>query len=667
MITTDESFFCESLNKSIPELSDIDKTYKKKGLAFAEKQFADYVRTVLNPEKYFAFTNYSGGGRIALKGETYIDIGNRVCEGGIISVDTPHKYPSPKEIDWSYNPTFNGFGEWIWQIQRHSEWAILAHCYADTKDEKYTQAFIDYFTTWYEQMPCPEEAPPGGTIAWRSIEAGIRMMKAWHVAIHTFYKSPLVTDHIITSYFKSFCDHGYRLTTANGTGNWLIMEMVGLAYVGMLYPFLAKAEEWKNHAFSVLTREIVEQVYLDGFQFELTTGYHAGVVDNYALLFEGAIGLGYEIPETLRKYYARMYEMFTHLMLPDGKIPNLNDGGVYSTAKFCEKALKYYPEREDFRWFATKGTEGKEPDYVSCIMPYSGMGVMRTGWGEKDIAVFMDAGPFGYGHQHEDKLNVLLHAYGKYMMSDLGNYAYDGSQMRRHVIATKGHNCALVDGMGQNRAKTYVRGSDPLDKPADIKWHFTGEIDAIEGTYNQGFGPDLLDVKHNRKTVFFKKGLNDSLPFVMLVDRFEAPDDKNHEYTVSFQLGTEPFKLENGVFTNDFGDGVTMTMFSGSPASVIVAQRKPEYLGWRQACFNAPNYDFEHLHAPCVQFSAFGTKKRIVTIIYPSNNSEVAIKSVSYCDEYEDTAITLEFKNGSKIILDEDDYPCTSNNSVYFK
>ena len=58
MLTTDESLFCEKLDRTVPQLADIDITYKEKGLVAAEKQLADYVRESLRPQDYFKIPYY---------------------------------------------------------------------------------------------------------------------------------------------------------------------------------------------------------------------------------------------------------------------------------------------------------------------------------------------------------------------------------------------------------------------------------------------------------------------------------------------------------------------------------------------------------------------------------------------------------------------------------
>ena len=58
MYITDERFFCEELDLTVQGLNGIDSVYKEQGLDAAEKQFADFVRGFLTPEKYFKIPYY---------------------------------------------------------------------------------------------------------------------------------------------------------------------------------------------------------------------------------------------------------------------------------------------------------------------------------------------------------------------------------------------------------------------------------------------------------------------------------------------------------------------------------------------------------------------------------------------------------------------------------
>lgn len=154
-------------------------------------------------------------------------------------------------------------------------------------------------------------------------------------------------------------------------------------------------------------------------------------------------------------------------------------------------------------------------------------------------------------------------------------------------------------------------------------------------------------------------GLNGSLPFAIVIDRYTANDGQKHKFTTSYQLGTQPYTLCGKKFTNSFGDGVTLSIIGHTEPCLLIAQKKPYYIGWRKKA-GADSVEFEHYHAPCVQFSAYGEKKRIVSALYPSNNGQVKLKDVIISDDFDDTKITLVFDDG-EITVDEKDYECYSD------
>ncbi|MBC7287347.1 MAG: heparinase II/III-family protein [Armatimonadetes bacterium] len=131
--------------------------------------------------------------------------------------------------------------------------------------------------------------------------------------------------------------------------------------------------------------------------------------------------------------------------------------------------------------------------------------VFRSAWNDRDARYLcMEAGPYGYGHQHEDKLSFVMYGYGQEHITDPGNYMYDASEWRRYVLSTRAHNTIRVDGHDQRRnglRETYVT-SKPLE---DIKWLASEKLDFGEGVYNNGYGPQRqIDVVHRRQVVFVR-------------------------------------------------------------------------------------------------------------------------------------------------------------------
>jgi len=661
MLITDEKFFCEVLDTvNYPALAGIGDVYRNEGLAAAEKQLCDFVRDFMRPNEYFQIPYYERENAWALGSDDDFAAAEKIINGELRSCGVSYKFPDTEHIDWNSNPTFNGYKEWTWQLSRHHEWRCLGWCYRQTGDEKYAKAFVDFLMSWCEQAPCPENTGHGATNCWRTIEAGIRMTKNWHYAFHAFYKSPLMTDHVMTTYLKSIWEHGYRLRNFSSGGNWLIMEMAGLSHIAMLYPFLAETGEWAEYAFKRLSEEIDVQVYPDGFQYELSTNYHDVVIQNYHWILCTAKAIGYEVPKELADNLERMFELNIKIVCPDGKYPDLNDGGRGTLQFWSEMGLNYFPNNEQLRYFATDGREGKLPEYKSIALPYAGMAFMRTGWEKDAVWFFMESAPFGKAHQHEDKLNVLMFAYGKNVLPDAGNYAYDTSEMRKFVLDTRSHNCALIDGMSQNRRSGYKWLPEMITEKSNLLWGFTASYDTAEGVYNEGYGSEKLSATHKRKVIFFKNGLCGSLPFAVVIDRLYSGDGAEHDFAVTYQMDTQPFTVDGYTFTAAHGDGVTMSVIGSIEPKVVIAQKEPIFIGWRKRG-GANSEDFEHYHAPCLFFENKGIEARIATVLYPSNNGEVAVKGITAANDTADTKFTITFADGSTVTLDETEFPASSD------
>jgi hypothetical protein len=272
----------------------------------------------------------------------------------------------------------------------------------------------------------------------------------------------------------------------------------------------------------------------------------------------------------------------------------------------------------------------------------------------------MDAGDFGRGHQHEDKLNILLHAFGKDLLPDAGIFAYDGSEMRRFVLDTRSHNCALVDDLGQNRRGRYSWRDEPMDAYAGMKWSFSKTVDSVEGVYDRGYGPAYLPVTHRRKLILFKEGLEGSQPFALVVDRFTAEDREIHTFAPSYQLGFEPYTDDGNAFTADHGDGVTLTVMGSVPHTVVTGQTEPVFMGWRKIYDNAAAVNEGH-PAPCIRYPVTGTAARTVTALCPRKDGGKTVAEVSASRDVSDTAVTLLFTDGTSLTVNETDYPCSDS------
>jgi hypothetical protein len=491
------------------------------------------------------------------------------------------------DIDWGFNPTtapgskYAADNEWTWQLNRHSDWAVLARAYQATREERFAKEFDAQFADWVKECPVPvasaEQRPYS---KWRTIEAGIRMFSSWPTAFTGFRKAPSVRDETLIAMVKSMIEHGRYLHRHPTGGNWLTMEMDGLYHVGALLPFVREAAGWRDFTAARLLKELDVQVYPDGAQVELTPGYHNVALRSFLGPVETAAAYGYALPVGYQAKLERMFAFNLWAMRPDRDTPRWNDSWHVDVPGTLQQGAALFPARRDFHWIATDGKEGTAPDHTSHLFPYAGQVVLRSGWERDALFLGFEAGPFGYGHQHEDKLGIVIFACGRDLLVEGGSYAYDASKWRRYVLASEAHNVVLVDGQGQARRGS-PRQSYVTDKPLDLAFRSNDRYDYARGVYEEGFGKrDQRPARHTREVLFLKPAR-----LFVVRDTLESRDGQPHLYEALWHLDVNSVEVDadsGAVETHDSGANLCMVASceQGLRARVVKGQETPTVQGW---------------------------------------------------------------------------------------
>jgi hypothetical protein len=355
----------------------------------------------------------------------------------------------------------------------------------------------------------------------------------------------------------------------------------------------------------------------------------------------------------------QMHAVNVLMMMPDGRLPDVNDGGWQEVARLMNSAVKDYPQRADFEWAHTKGQAGQPPEATSHAFPYAGYYVMRTGWQPDAVWALLDGGHFGYGHQHEDKGNVLMHAYGRLLLTEGGNYAYDNSEMRRYVLSTRAHNTIRVDGHDQNRRLRYNRQAFDVAIPSDGAWRFTPHYDVAVSIYDEGYGPmGERTVRHERKVILLKlaPGVGKLGPFAIVVDRLTPATSVAHTYQAMWHLNTERAYARDVVVQSADPDQSNLAILSASQEGLTVAvvsgQETPEWQGWK-AVKNHQQGEYAPTPTALVEWKVSGPA-RWVTMLYPTPAGEACpIKSVIASPDVADSSIRLALADASVLDLSE--------------
>lgn len=648
-LLSDEQFFKDCLNLNYPGMDQVRQAVQAEDYAKAKSEMATYIRGWLKPEKFFEIPYEVPENIFRYPGETDEQACERLTKHILISVGVPLDYGKENQVDWYANPTSNQYKEWTWQLNRHHELKMLAHEYNRTKDPRWPKLAAELFESWVKQAVFPGNVSGYDTKCWRTIECGIRMGANWPYVLFTFFKTEAFTDQVLIDWYKSVWEHGLRLSRNRTKANWLIMEMNGLAQIGILYPQFQQAEQWRKEAFDQLCQELKRQIYPDGFQYELSTGYHDVVINNYQRLIEVAEKFEVSVPKEIYDVLEKACEIDVKLMMPDGTLPDLNDGHRSSSKELLLPKRRIYPENPHFQYVCTDGRQGEQPKYYSIALEDSGFMVMRNGWGPDSTYGLLDGAPFGRAHQHEDKLSLLIYAQGKLLLTEGGNYAYDDSQMREYVLSTRAHNTIRVDKMDQNRQSEYQWKDEDIQKKAGLLWNIGLAFDYAESNYSEGYGKNCERSAVHTRSIYFVKQPGEGLePFFLVVDRLKS--NKPHTYELLWHIDSEQAECSGCcVDTREMTVSMAEELQNNSRILVVSGQQAPEWQGF--VATSTKQGDYRPVNCICAQVT--GENLRIVTLLYPHPANQRGTWKVHAGQSLAEQKIVLERKDGKQWFFDE--------------
>jgi hypothetical protein len=498
-----------------------------------------------------------------------------------------HEFDFPDGLDYhcSPDPALNTagqpYGEWTWQLNRHDEWLHAAHLYYETQDDFYAKTVSAWLRNWLMQCPCPAEDHRNGQGPWRTIEIGIRMGRTWPQILSAFIDNSAFDNTLLLSWLQCYAEQAAFVYQYRKRNNWLLMEMNGLMHAGIQVWMHKDARKWRQQATDVLIAETREQFHPDGMQRELSTSYHIVCFSNYLWTVQILHHAGFEVDPRLEDCLKNTLKPLRALACGDGYLFNFQDskaGRIQSVLQRCP------PEwlRDSDQWFLGDGDH--PPEQTCHLLANSGYAVLRSGYQAGDTAVAFDGGPFGDGHQHEDKLSIQVYAGGTLLLGDAGIVDYNDSPERFYSLETFAHNTAVVDGWGQNRRTGYYRSPRPkIEESPDLICDLHAAQPWVSAEYAEGYGPEQKHCVRHKRTVTMR-----SPNLIEVRDEFSSRDHQPHDIEILFHFLTETAKLDQNsrrCSASKKGTDISIAWHCDHAevkASVVCGGDDPDLRGWAE-------------------------------------------------------------------------------------
>lgn len=238
-----------------------------------------------------------------------------------------------------------------WELSRFQHLPFLIKGYFIFGDDKYIEESVRQVAHWIDENPLCYG------INWTcAMEVAIRACN-WIWVWWAFRDHPAWTDKFNEKFLKSIWQHGWHiehnLEDKGGVRtNHYLSDIVGLLFIGIMFPQFREAERWKNFGVKELIRSMDEMVYPDGVSFENSTAYHRLVLEFFAYSATLCQKNDIELPQAFWNRLEKMFEFVMHCMRQDGRMPMIGDS---DDGRFFILANYYDWDRWDHRYLLSIG------------------------------------------------------------------------------------------------------------------------------------------------------------------------------------------------------------------------------------------------------------------------------------------------------------------------
>ena len=530
--------------------------------------------------------------------------------------------------DWYYKGP-NNDKEWAWLSNRHTQLALVFETYMETGNPKYAQ-YIDLFLKDFILKSMPYPAVKSSNSIWRGLEVAARV-KVWSRIYYGLLNSPYLspaTQLLLLSSLPDHADYNRRFHAGN---NWLTMEISALATVATNFPEYKKSDEWLSYAIASMVESMKGQVYKDGVQTELTSHYHNVALSNFVLFKDICDRANRPLPDFFNQTIVQMYDYIARAIRPDGfRILN-NDGDRGSDRQLLLEAAKKY-NKPEWAYLASNGKSGQKPiQGPSYFFPWAGQLISRSGYNADAHWSFFDIGPWGSGHQHNDKLHISVSAFGRDLLVDAGRFAYTGEvadKFRPYAKGSAGHNLILIDGKGQ--------GPGPLLAEAPVDASRVKMTPVFDYASNEFSKFDIDGTAGHTRAVLYVRD-----EFWVVADRIKTDKPRKIEALWHWHPDCVVTQDDNEIRTDHARGNLAIHPVTDQKMAIrfVKGQEKPDIQGWY-----SPEYNVYMPNTTTIYNADIQGDQNFVWLLLPSEGKTPAVKTSIISQTSDEVKLEVAFK-----------------------
>ncbi|MBW6535130.1 MAG: heparinase II/III family protein [Mariniphaga sp.] len=618
-------------NLNYPGMEKVKIAWEAGNLAEACNQLLDYYKNSENAE-HLRKTQTEKSGNTEAEADTILKnvfvIQN--VRGQVPWGDDGHR-------DWYWKGP-NNDREWAWLSNRHSQINHVFDVYYETGNPKYAE-YVDLFLRDFIIKSMPYPAKKGSESIWRGLEVSFRA-KVWSRIFYGMLNNEYLSPATRLLILSSLPDHAHYNRNFHGGNNWLTMEISALATVATNFPEYKKSEEWLDYSIGAMVESMKDQVYPDGVQTELTSHYHNVSLSNFELFKEICDRVNKSLPEFFNQTIEDMYFYIAHAVRPDGNRILNNDGDRGSDRERILKGAEKF-NKSDWEYIVTNGQSGTKPtDGPSYFFPWAGHLISRNGFDADAHWSFFDIGPWGSGHQHNDKLHISIAAYGRDLLVDAGRFAYTGEvaeKFRPYARGSQGHNVLLIDGKGQGPGPRLAE-----EAISQKHWLITDEYDYAWSSFDQFAGVEGK-CEHTRR-LFYARG-----DLWVVVDQVKTDRPRKIEALWHWHPDCEVGVEGNRVFTqNEKGNLQVIPVGKREwKITFIEGQEEPEIQGWYSEEYNKYEPNVASIYSTNIE-----SDSKFVWVLFPSEKVETGIQAEIISESIKEIKLKVWNEKNDKWVID---------------